>query len=246
MATTADCVSERPIVPSSWTIELHCMPVTGATCSWPCSSRSELASGSPVRTPIDYSLSKNPGRLPRGKPRRVLFLLPDSVRGTPRQGPAGAIGLHPGAIRQAVRKERISVLVCVPRILESLRADIERRHLRSNAVPANPGGPLRRWWRHRDIHRAFGLKFWAFVVGGAMLDPETEAFWSKIGLLVIQGYGLTETSPVVSVNHPFRARRGTLGEVKWLRNGGQLRLRQMRQRSNCVWWCRIHHHQGGQ
>ena len=33
--------------------------------------------------------------------------------------------------------------------------------------------------------------------------------------------------------------------LKWLRNGGQLRLRQMRQRSNCVRWCRIHHHQGG-
>ena len=122
-------------------------------------------------------------------------------------------GLHPGAIRQTVRKERISVLVCVPRILESLRADIERRHPRSSAVPGRPGGPLLRWWRHRDIHREYGLKFWAFVVGGAMLDPETEAFWSRIGLLVIQGYGLTETSPVVSVNHPFRARRGTLGEV---------------------------------
>ena len=122
-------------------------------------------------------------------------------------------GLHPGVVRQAVRKERISVLVCVPRILESLRADVERHYVRSKAVPAKPGGPLRRWWRHRDIHQAFGLKFWAFVVGGAMLDPETEAFWARIGLLVIQGYGLTETSPVVSVNHPFRVRRGTLGEV---------------------------------
>ena len=122
-------------------------------------------------------------------------------------------GLHPGVVRQAVRKERISVLVCVPRILESLRADVERSYAQSRSVPAKPGGPLRRWWRHRDIHRAFGLKFWAFVVGGAMLDPETEAYWSRVGLLVIQGYGLTETSPVVSVNHPFRARRGTLGEV---------------------------------
>ena len=122
-------------------------------------------------------------------------------------------GLHPGLIRQTVRRERISVLACVPRILESLRKDAERHYPRSKAVPARPGGPLRRWWRHRDIHRAFGLKFWAFVVGGAMLDPETEIFWSKVGLLVIQGYGLTETSPVVSVNHPFRARRGTLGEV---------------------------------
>lgn len=122
-------------------------------------------------------------------------------------------GLHPAAIREAVRRQRISVLVCVPRILESLRADIERNHASSRAVPRSTGGPLRRWWRHRATHRAFGFKFWAFVVGGAALDPETEAFWARIGLLVIQGYGLTETSPVVSVNHPFRVRRGTLGEV---------------------------------
>lgn len=122
-------------------------------------------------------------------------------------------GLHPAAIRQTIRRERISVLVAVPRLLDSLRKDIERRHPRSKEMSQRPGGPLRRWWRHRDIHRAFGLKFWTFVVGGAMLDPETETFWSRIGLLVIQGYGLTETSPVVSVNHPFRARRGTLGEV---------------------------------
>ena len=122
-------------------------------------------------------------------------------------------GLHPAAIREAVRRQRISVLVCVPRILESLRADIERNHPGARADPGSTGGPLRRWWRHRDTHRAFGLKFWAFVVGGAALDPETEAFWARIGLLVIQGYGLTETSPVVSVNHPFRVRRGTLGEA---------------------------------
>lgn len=122
-------------------------------------------------------------------------------------------GLHPAAIREAVRRQRISVLVCVPRILESLRADIERNYPRARADPGSLGGPLRRWWRHRDTHRAFGLKFWAFVVGGAALDPDTEAFWARVGLLVIQGYGLTETSPVVSVNHPFRVRRGTLGEV---------------------------------
>ena len=130
-------------------------------------------------------------------------------------------GLHPAAIRNTIRRERISVLVCVPRMLESLRSDIERRHPRTKTAPRRAGGPIRRWWRHRDVHRAFGLKFWAFVVGGAMLNPETESFWSRIGLLVIQGYGLAETSPVVAVNHPFRARRGTLGEVI---GGQQVRL----------------------
>ncbi len=121
--------------------------------------------------------------------------------------------MHPAAVRRTIRKERISVLVSVPHMLDSLRADIERNHPLSTPAPDRPGGPLRRWWRHRDIHRAFGLKFWAFVVGGATLDRETEGFWSRVGLLVIQGYGLTEASPVISVNHPFRARAGTLGEV---------------------------------
>ncbi len=121
--------------------------------------------------------------------------------------------LHPAAIRQAVRREKISVLVCVPRILDSLRAHIERRHPSARVGPGRMGGPLTRWWRHRAVHRDLGLKFWAFVVGGAKLDPDTERYWAGIGLLVIQGYGLTETSPVISVNHPFRARRGTLGEV---------------------------------
>ncbi len=48
-------------------------------------------------------------------------------------------------------------------------------------------------------------------------------------------------------HHHVRAGHHLAGsQVKWLRNGGQLRLRQMRQRSNCVRWCRIHHRQGGQ
>lgn len=121
--------------------------------------------------------------------------------------------LHPAAIRDAIRCQRVSVLACVPRILGSLQADVRRQFPNPDAGRERPGGPLRRWWRHRDVHRGFGLKFWAFVVGGAKLDARAEAFWSRIGLLVIQGYGLTETSPVVAVNHPFRARRGTLGEV---------------------------------
>lgn len=173
--------------------------------------------------PIRREIDRYKGWAGPFQPIRILDLLPLSHMFGQSMGlyiplllegsAAFMTGLHPAAVRQTIRRERISVLVCVPRILDSLRSDIERHHPRSKAVPDKPGGPLMRWWRHRDIHRALGLKFWAFVVGGATLDPGTEAFWSRIGLLVIQGYGLTETSPVVSVNHPFRARRGTLGEV---------------------------------
>jgi long-chain acyl-CoA synthetase len=70
----------------------------------------------------------------------------------------------------------------------------------------------KRWWRYRAIHRMFGFKFWAMVVGAAPLDPELEAFWGRLGFLVIQGYGLTETAPIVTLNHPLRLARGAVGK----------------------------------
>ena len=61
--------------------------------------------------------------------------------------------------------------------------------------------------------RLFGLKFWGFVVGAAPLDAELEAFWGELGFAVIQGYGLTETAPIVTLNHPFGTKRGSVGKA---------------------------------
>ena len=71
---------------------------------------------------------------------------------------------------------------------------------------------LKRWWRYRAIHRAFGLKFWCFVVGAAPLESSLEEFWSRLGFLVVQGYGLTETAPIVTLNHPFGTSKGSVGK----------------------------------
>src|SRR5882724_8979577 len=59
----------------------------------------------------------------------------------------------------------------------------------------------------------FGWKFWAFVSGGATLSPDTEEFWQRLGFAVIQGYGMTETASLISVNHPFKKNRGSIGKV---------------------------------
>ena len=59
----------------------------------------------------------------------------------------------------------------------------------------------------------FGWKFWAFVSGGATLHPDTEEFWRRLGFVVIQGYGMTETASLISVNHPFKQGRGSIGKV---------------------------------
>ncbi len=57
------------------------------------------------------------------------------------------------------------------------------------------------------------MKFWAFVCGGAALSPAGEQFWNGLGFVVVQGYGMTETTALVSLNHPFRAAAGTIGQV---------------------------------
>ncbi len=123
--------------------------------------------------------------------------------------------VHPGAILETLRRERVSVLISVPRFLQSLRQEIERRFDLSRRPIAAKGlwGGLRRFFRYRDVHAAFGLKFWAILSGGARLSPEEEDFWLRLGFVVVQGYGMTETSSLVTTNHPLHPTRGSIGKV---------------------------------
>jgi long-chain acyl-CoA synthetase len=120
-------------------------------------------------------------------------------------------GYNPDEIVRQIRSRRISVLVSVPKILEILREHVERLFPETAAAPSPDIHWLRRWWKYRNIHRTLGWKFWAMVVGAAPLPAELEGFWTRLGYLVIQGYGLTETAPIVTLNHPFHARKGTVG-----------------------------------
>jgi long-chain acyl-CoA synthetase len=111
-----------------------------------------------------------------------------------------------------IRTRRVSVLVSVPKMLEVLR-DHVLRVLPETAEPPPAGMHwISRWWRYRHAHRLFGFKFWSMVVGAAPLDPDVEAFWGRLGFLVVQGYGLTETAPIVTLNHPLHSSRGAVGK----------------------------------
>ena len=129
--------------------------------------------------------------------------------------------LNPSEIIQTVRRERISVLVAVPRLLETLRDKIQRdlegsgqgEIFKQHFEAASNEHFARRWWRFRRIHNQFGWKFWGFICGGAALDSETEQFWGRLSFVVIQGYGLTETTSLISVNHPFRLGKGSIGKI---------------------------------
>src|SRR5579862_8814940 len=129
--------------------------------------------------------------------------------------------LKPSEIIGTIRRERVSVLVSVPRVLQSLKQKIERdledrgriERFRRRFRTSEGKHFLRRWWIFRDIRRQFGWKFWAFICGGAALDAETEQFWDRLGYAAIQGYGLTETTSLISVNHPFKLGKGSIGKV---------------------------------
>ena len=149
--------------------------------------------------------------------------------------------LKPAEVIGTIRRERVSVLVAVPRMLQSLKEKIERdledrkarwtnsvedfRRRKGNISCAGGGYSAR-------MHRQFGFKFWAFISGGAALDSDTEEFWGRLGFAVIQGYGLTETTSLISVNHPFRAGQGIDRESA----GGARGQAERRWRDPGAWW----------
>jgi long-chain acyl-CoA synthetase len=129
--------------------------------------------------------------------------------------------LLPARMIDVVRERRISVLATVPRIIELLRGEVESELARSGKTEefhrsfeaAASVHFLKRWWMFREVHRRFGWKFWAMISGGATLAGESERFWQRLGYAVIQGYGMTETASLVSLNHPFKLGRGSIGKV---------------------------------
>ncbi len=128
---------------------------------------------------------------------------------------------NPAEIIRSVKRERATALIAVPRMLDILKGGLEREFesrgksqwLHDTLEKANGKKFLRRAWMFRSIHRRFGWKFWAFISGGAALGNDTESFFKRMGYAMVQGYGMTETASLISLNHPFRATEGSVGKV---------------------------------
>jgi long-chain acyl-CoA synthetase len=128
---------------------------------------------------------------------------------------------NPAEIIRTIKQEHATALIAVPRMLDLLQAGIEREFEGQGKSPwlkrtlENAKGRrfLKRAWMFRRIHRWFGSKFWAFISGGAALSNETENFFKRMGYAVVQGYGMTETASLISLNHPFRSMEGSVGKI---------------------------------
>jgi long-chain acyl-CoA synthetase len=128
---------------------------------------------------------------------------------------------NPLEVLRTIKKERATAVITVPRMLDALRGALEREIAArgwggwfAKASEKAAGKPfLKRAWIFRRIHRIFGWRFWAFICGGAALSSETETFFKRLGFAVVQGYGMTETASLISLNHPFRAAEGSVGKI---------------------------------
>jgi long-chain acyl-CoA synthetase len=115
---------------------------------------------------------------------------------------------------ETIKRERISVLAAVPRVVALIKNHLEASlpDLAERVAAAQGMKALKRWWVFRDVHRALGLKFWALISGGGALAAPLEQFWNALGFVVVQGYGMTETTALITLNHPFHVARGTIGK----------------------------------
>lgn len=107
--------------------------------------------------------------------------------------------IKPSGIMQAFKEEGICAMIGVPRFLSLLKNTIERE-LSSKHLTKLLHFPIIKKIIAKSIHKKFGKNFQMFITGGAALPADVFMFWKNLEFRVIEGYGLTECSPIVSAN----------------------------------------------
>src|SRR5215469_2333541 len=136
---------------------------------------------------------------------------------------------------QAMKEVRPTVFVGVPRVYEKIRQAVEQKSAvspikkRLLAWALNEGSkhsdivyggrqPSSFFWRiasrlvFSKVREAFGGRVRVWVSGGAPLGIDTAKWFASAGIAVWEGYGLTETSPVIALNNPKVHRMGAVGK----------------------------------
>jgi long-chain acyl-CoA synthetase len=136
---------------------------------------------------------------------------------------------------EAMKVVQPTIFVAVPRVYEKIRQAVEgksaaspvksrilswalgvgRAHRNDTLAGKNPGGlswTLANKLVFGKIGEAFGGRVRTFISGGAPLGMDTAGWFADAGIVILEGYGLTETSPVVALNYPGAYRIGTVGK----------------------------------
>lgn len=113
-------------------------------------------------------------------------------------------------IKANMQETSPTVLLAVPLLLEKMLARIQSGIQQKAAARFLYKAGLARVIG-RKIHRELGGALRLIVSGGAPIDPFTLCSWNKLGFAIVEGYGITETSPVLSLNPADAPRVGTVG-----------------------------------
>lgn len=123
------------------------------------------------------------------------------------------------ALRHALREYKISVIIGVPRVWEMLHKAIMNK-INSSWITKkifkicqsiNSKALSRLVFK--KVYNELGGSLRVMASGGAKLDPEVSRDYLTLGLPMIEGYGLTETSPIIAFNKPTNVKAGTVGEI---------------------------------
>ena len=127
-------------------------------------------------------------------------------------------------IADDIRDYKVSAMISVPALYEAMyrkvmksiekkgKLEMVEKGMKISNVLMKFGVDMRRKI-FSEIHDSFGGKLRLFVNGAAALDPEVEKGFNDLGIRTLQGYGLTETSPVVAAENDFKIRIGSIGKV---------------------------------
>ena len=115
--------------------------------------------------------------------------------------------LRPTTILAIMRETKITVLIGVPRLFQLLYDAIKRYVVQSPEAMEAPLAPE----VVEEIQAALGGHIRVLVSGGAALPDEIYDLFMELGLTIYQGYGITEASPVLSVNPHHKSKRSSVG-----------------------------------
>ena len=121
-------------------------------------------------------------------------------------------------IMDAMKEERISVMIAVPRLFRNIMLGMEKKFRTAGGAMRTYLGLVRgsplflRRILNAPIRKQFGGKIKCWMSGGSRLDPEIGHYFRSLGLPLRQGYGLTECSPVVSLQGAWETVMESVGE----------------------------------
>jgi len=121
-------------------------------------------------------------------------------------------------IFEALEKNRVTAIIGVPRVFklfyDGIKQQIDAKFITRfiYKMISNVKSLKIKRKVFAKVHKKFGGHLDFIVVGGAKMDPEISKFYETLGFYALEGYGLTETSPVIAVNSKKERKIGTVGK----------------------------------